>query len=583
MGPDALLWRVLVDCLLFEDERKVSVPIDDLSLSERMHRMLEPDQIKRLRKPLPDIQHIIESLQQRYNGVTAHTFSIGSTSHLMVVSVDYKKVRALRDRMDQLRGPPRGNRRRPPPRRFSPTRSPSPSRHQPPYRDHGMYPPPPGAHRGPPLHHRIPGPPGMHPPMGMPPPRGMGPPMVPPPMNMGIPPPGGRRPGSPRGGIPPPPDDDISSLLNTKSMAERQEEEDGSELAELITKPTSMASAKRKEMQVGSQVIQYCQFHTKEACLRHSNGRICRKVHFRKILLPHTDESLGDCSYLDTCRHMKTCKHVHYTIDYSDAVEAKQAKLKHEKQRNAPMLQPAQWFNTDVRSFDPNVLGHFDVIMTDPPWDIHMDLPYGTMTDDEMRDMSHLMKTVQTDGVIFLWITGRAMELARELLICWGYKLVDELIWVKTNQLQRIIRTGRTGHWLNHSKEHCLIGVKGSPQNNTNIDCDVLLAEVRETSRKPDEIYSLIERLHPGGRKLEIFGRQHNLRCGWTTLGNQLPKTRIVEQDMIDRYNARYQDNQYVPPTEAELPPEIAEYDRKYYSKSSASKKDNEKAVKDGT
>lgn len=29
---------------------------------------------------------------------------------------------------------------------------------------------------------------------------------------------------------------------------------------------------------------------------------------------------------------------------------------------------------------------------------------------------------------------------------------VDELIWVKINQLQRIIRTGRTGHWLNHSK-----------------------------------------------------------------------------------------------------------------------------------
>jgi len=37
------------------------------------------------------------------------------------------------------------------------------------------------------------------------------------------------------------------------------------------------------------------------------------------------------------------------------------------------------------------------------------------------------------------------------------YERVDELIWVKTNQLQRIIRTGRTGHWLNHGKEHCLV------------------------------------------------------------------------------------------------------------------------------
>ena len=70
------------------------------------------------------------------------------------------------------------------------------------------------------------------------------------------------------------------------------------------------------------------------------------------------------------------------------------------------------------------------------------------------------------------------MELGRECLQLWGYKRVDELIWVKTNQLQRLIRTGRTGHWLNHSKEHCLVGVKGSPQINRNLDCDVLVAEV---------------------------------------------------------------------------------------------------------
>jgi len=57
---------------------------------------------------------------------------------------------------------------------------------------------------------------------------------------------------------------------------------------------------------------------------------------------------------------------------------------------------------------------------------------------------------------------------------------VDELVWVKINQLQRIIRTGRTGHWLNHSKEHCLVGVKGDLQSvNKLLDCDVLVAEVR--------------------------------------------------------------------------------------------------------
>ena len=43
-----------------------------------------------------------------------------------------------------------------------------------------------------------------------------------------------------------------------------------------------------------------------------------------------------------------------------------------------------------------------------------------------------------------------------------SYDRVDEIIWVKTNQLQRIIRTGRTGHWLNHGKEHCLVCLSSS-------------------------------------------------------------------------------------------------------------------------
>lgn len=46
------------------------------------------------------------------------------------------------------------------------------------------------------------------------------------------------------------------------------------------------------------------------------------------------------------------------------------------------------------------------------------------------------------------------------------------------------------------------MGMKGSPAANRFIDCDVIVAEVRETSRKPDEIYGMIERLSPGTRKL---------------------------------------------------------------------------------
>ena len=108
-----------------------------------------------------------------------------------------------------------------------------------------------------------------------------------------------------------------------------------------------------------------------------------------------------------------------------------------------------------------------------------------TMSDEEMRRMD--VQVLQDDGVIFLWVTGRAMELGRECLEIWGYRFVQELLWVKTNQLQRIIRTGRTGHWINHSKEHCLVGIKGEPKLNWNIDCDVVCAEVRETSARREQ------------------------------------------------------------------------------------------------
>lgn len=157
--------------------------------------------------------------------------------------------------------------------------------------------------------------------------------------------------------------------------------------------------------------------------------------------------------------------------------------------------------------------------MLDPPWDIHMNLPYGTLKDKEMLALK--VEELSDNGIIFLWVTMWALELGRECLKKWGYTQVEELVWIKTNTQGRIVRTGRTGHWLNHSKEHCLVGLKGDVSKlNRNIDCDVLVTEVRETSRKPDEIYDLIERISPGGRKVELFARPHNWRKGWLSLGN---------------------------------------------------------------
>jgi mRNA (2'-O-methyladenosine-N6-)-methyltransferase len=295
---------------------------------------------------------------------------------------------------------------------------------------------------------------------------------------------------------------------------------------------------KKMQSKYASSLRPFCQHGTLKECEKKTRG-ICSNVHFRPIIEPHTDVSLGDCSYLDTCRHMEICKFVHYQIEDEDTIPSNRKEL---VLSGDETVLDSQWVNCDIRYFDYSILGKFDVIMADPPWDIHMDLPYGTLSDEEMKSLN--VRDLQDDGVIFLWVTGRATELARECLELWGYDRKEELVWIKTNQLQRLIRTGRTGHWLNHSKEHCLIGFKGNPKLNKNIDCDVLVSEVRETSRKPDEIYELIERMRPGGRKLELFARPHNRRKGWISLGNQLPGVYFVEEDLVERFNKSYPEAQ---------------------------------------
>ena len=336
-------------------------------------------------------------------------------------------------------------------------------------------------------------------------------------------------------------DDDLMSLLSAPSAKEKADQQKRDEILELLGKPTAKERSLIDSFKSSGGVQQFCTHSTKAECIKVTGNKVpCSRLHFAKIIQPHTDESLGDCSFLNTCFHMDTCKYIHYEVDREDVKRCDQSDPNSETRlMEGIKLTPPQWVQCDLRNLKLPVLGKFTVVMADPPWDIHMELPYGTMSDDEMRRLP--VPTLQDEGLIFLWVTGRAMELGRECLKLWGYERVDEIIWVKTNQLQRIIRTGRTGHWLNHGKEHCLVGMKGDcPKLNRGLDCDVIVAEVRATSHKPDEIYGIIERLSPGTRKIELFGRPHNVQPNWVTLGNQLDGVLIHDPEMLARWNKEY-------------------------------------------
>jgi len=58
----------------------------------------------------------------------------------------------------------------------------------------------------------------------------------------------------------------------------------------------------------------------------------------------------------------------------------------------------------------------------------------------------------------------------------YGYKLVDEIAWVKQTVNGKIAKGH--GYYLQHAKETCLIGVKGNVSNRAkfNISTDVIFS-----------------------------------------------------------------------------------------------------------
>ncbi len=102
------------------------------------------------------------------------------------------------------------------------------------------------------------------------------------------------------------------------------------------------------------------------------------------------------------------------------------------------------------------------------------------------------------------------------------FRLVDQITWNKKNKKGNY--QSNPGFYFRHVKQTCLVFLKGNYHSRKTLQrlIDVVDAPRRSNSRKPDDIYEIVEQLWPGGRYLELFGRRHNLRNGWVTLSNQL-------------------------------------------------------------
>ncbi|VDO01772.1 unnamed protein product, partial [Rodentolepis nana] len=117
---------------------------------------------------------------------------------------------------------------------------------------------------------------------------------------------------------------DLEVLLSVETAKEREVKRINQEIQRLLSTPTVKEKIINEKFRSrgGSQVQLFCIHGTRAECKHATGDDKCTKLHFKKIIRPHTDESLGDCSFLNTCFHVDTCKYVHYEIDPSDVTTA---------------------------------------------------------------------------------------------------------------------------------------------------------------------------------------------------------------------------------------------------------------------
>lgn len=161
--------------------------------------------------------------------------------------------------------------------------------------------------------------------------------------------------------------------------------------------------------------------------------------------------------------------------------------------------------------------GIYDVILADPPWVYEFgirgatDCHYSEMSTDQICE---LKIPCAENSVLFLWATAPKIQEALHVMESWGFTYKTHMIWVKD-------KIG-TGYYFRGKHELLLLGKKGnipSPMENSRPD-SVLLAPRYEHSQKPNKVYSIIEKMFPNRKYLELFARKK--REGWVVWGDEI-------------------------------------------------------------
>lgn len=178
----------------------------------------------------------------------------------------------------------------------------------------------------------------------------------------------------------------------------------------------------------------------------------------------------------------------------------------------------------------PGLSGEFDTIIADPPWRFqnrtgkvapeHNRLSrYPTMS---LEEICHLPVSdhASDPSHLYLWVPNALLREGLEVMEAWGFTYKTNLVWSKIRRDGQPDGRG-VGFYFRNVTEILLFGVKGKLRTASagRRQVNLFATRKREHSRKPDEIYEIVEACSPG-RSLELFARVP--RAGWTQWGDEI-------------------------------------------------------------
>lgn len=172
----------------------------------------------------------------------------------------------------------------------------------------------------------------------------------------------------------------------------------------------------------------------------------------------------------------------------------------------------------------------YQTILADPPWRFtnrtgkmapeHRRLNrYSTMELTAIKKLP-VADIVQEPAHLYLWVPNALLPEGIEVLRAWGFEYKSNIVWHKIRKDGGSDGRG-VGFYFRNVTELVLFGVRGKNARTLapgRRQVNLIGTRKREHSRKPDEIYNVIEACSRGPF-IELFAR--DTRKGWTGWGNQ--------------------------------------------------------------